>query len=611
MALAFLAFSTAVNAAEPTKGVIISISGSEAAIDTGPNSGLTPGMVLVVQRLGLAVGTVTLTRVDATTASGIIQSDPGQTVRVLDSVALPASAVPAVAEPKADKPKPAEKPDQPSKSKLTVKKDWKIGYGEHGGDIIPWEHWEYMALSSLAADGLIPGYAAVDFQGPRQFTRRQLAQFTGIALENADKGKRTERNEVLLKRLAQTFRFQPAVRNALSGTGSTLAKPGTELGANRIGYSAFGGLRFQDFKDESEFNAFGRVGGIYDIAPNVFATLSVNNLHRATSALPDKFSELDVLTINARWLDADWEVGKSYWSSGPVASGDGLLSNNSPGLYMVKGRKQISWGRFPGKFTLTQIYGGFQNEGDTKYFGLRRAEFKITERWDLGASEAYIATDPPNPISLVIPYYAYQHTQIFHHPIGGGSGGSNIRNDEFNYMAQIDLTYRRSPGQEWYLEWVIDDIAAPFNWGAGFDAPRKTAVILGVHYPNLFKGRAEGRMEFYLADRDTYEGIAPQVAWEHENLMLGSPFGANTQAFFGRLDYRVSPQIKVHTQLRDALQFRGNFPDMGDRFEWTLGATDSPSPDRSVSLRVIPQRFRGQGYVDRQTAIDVVAACAF
>lgn len=600
--------------AAATSASITGIQGDAATLNAGANADLSVGQELVIRRAGREVGRLAITNVRNETATGRVTAVEGETVQVLDSVALPSAATDEVAVP------PAPAPREPAPRvppKTAGRSDSRPSYNESPHDIIPWERWEYMALSSVAAHGLIPGYSAREFQGVRQFTRGQLADLTAKALINFAAGAGEDRDKVFLDRLAHAFRYQPAVRGAVDALKDLNlpreASPSSTPSAlpSVPGLAAFGGLRYASFRDDHKLTVTGRVGGIYDVSDKAFLALSINNLHDRTSAFPDRFQPVDVATINFNALGTDWEIGKSYWSSGPLMSGDGLLSDNSPGLYMVKGRRVFSWGRFPGKFVMTQIYGGFPDYDGTKYYGLRRIESKLSNRVSLGLAEAYVATKAPGPLSLVLPYYAYQRVGIFGQRIGGHGSGNPSDNDSFNYMAQLDLVYRVNSRLNVFGEYILDDVKAPFGLGKGDDTPRKIAYVIGAEFPNLFGGRGYGRFEIYNADRDVYRGIAPQVAWSQKDLLLGSPFGPNTRAFYGRLDYRFTDQWKGAVELYDALQARRTVPDMGDRYQLGVTAAYDYSPDRSLSIRLVPQRFRGQGYTIRSSALEVMGTYAY
>jgi len=584
-------------AAPMTQAAILSLSGDAATISAGGNVGLSVGTELPIRRGDRVVGWIVLTDVKNDTSIGRVRAAEGETPQALDVVALPAAAP----EPPATPPAPAPPPPPPS---VTVSpSDDRPSYNEHATDIVPWERWEYVALSSLAAHGLLPGYSARDFQATRLFTRGELADLTAKALINYTAGAGQNRDRVFLDRLAHAFRYQPAVRDAVEQlSGLDIPRPAQDAEEAPLppvpGLSVYGGPRYTSFRGDDKLTLSGRVGGIYDISDKAFLALSVTNLHDRTSALPDAFEPVDVATLNFEALDADWEIGKSYWASGPLMSGDGLLSNNAPGLYMIKGRRAFSWGRFPGKFVFTQLYGGYHDYDGTKYYGLRRVESRLSRRVGLGLGEAYVSSKAVGPLGVILPYYAYQKVK-------------DLENASFNYMAQIDLTYRWSPGLTVYGEYIADDIAAPDSLGAGFDAPRKIAYVLGAHFPRLFGARGTGRFEIYNADREIYLGIEQKVSWSQKDLLLGSPFGPNSRAFYGRLDYRFTDQWKGIVEMRDAVQARRGTPDMGDRFELGVTAAYDAAPDQSVALRVVGQRFRGQGYTIRGTAVELTGTYAY
>ncbi|HEY3268951.1 MAG TPA: capsule assembly Wzi family protein [Armatimonadota bacterium] len=589
-------------AAAPTASITAMPSPDTAVLSVGANAGLAVGMELKVFQNGQEAGRIVLTQVGTSSATGRVASASGFTVRVMDTVALTAAASAATP------PSPAPRSPVPAKQVVAPARSV---YGEHANDMIPWERWEYIALSSLAADGLVAGYSARDFQATRTFTRGELAEITARAMTAFAAGAGSDRDEAFLRRLSQEFRLQEPVKKTQAAL-DELDLPRASSKQTKLpqipGLSLYGGPRLVRFEGDNSFRMAGRVGGIYDLSANAYAVLSLTNLHRLTSALPKAFTAVDVATINARLWGADWELGKTYWSSGPSYAGDGLLSDNAPGMWMLKGRKNLSLGANR-KFTLTQLYGSFADNDQTKYYGLRRIEARVNKRMDLGLGEAYVSTKAPNPLSLIVPYYAYQRLAVFHQGVGG-HGGSATNNDTFNYMAQADLFYRITPKMNTYFELILDDISAPSSLGVG-NVPRKLAWIWGMHFPHLMGGRAEGRFEIYNSDRETYLGIAPQVGWSEKDLLLGSPFGPNTQAFFGRLDYRFSNKLKGILQLRDAVQYHNGNPDMGDRFELAMTAAYDMKPNQSISVRWIPQRLRGQGYTIRPNALELMGTVAY
>jgi len=600
--IAFGAFALLISApgrAQKTVSITSMPAPDTAVVSAGADAGLGVGQELPIFRDGQRIGTLVLTGVDNQTATGRVAAVAGAGVRVLDLVQLPN----APAQPPAKAPVPV-RPPKPTKPAVVP------AYNEHDGDIIPWERWEYMALSSLAVDGLLPGYAARDFQATRQFTRGQLADLTAKALLLYMSGLGTDRDQMLLRRLAQDFALEPAVKEASDAAKEIKLDrtPKAPAVGSAPGLSVYGGVRLWRFRSDEHESITGRVGGIYDLNDNAFLALSVNNLHRLTSALPSAFPAVDVATLNFHGLGLDWEIGKTYWSSGPAYSGDGLLSDNSPGMLMAKARGAFNWGKL-GRFVGTEVYGGFQDNLEHKYYGLRRMETRLTPKLELGLGESYIATHAPNPASLVLPYYAYQRLFVLHQNIGT-HGDSTTGNETFNYMAQVDLTAHLSRKAPTYFEYILDDISAPSSLGEG-NVPRKTGFVFGMHFPTLFGSRGEGRFEIYNADRETYLGIQPQVGWSNHDLLIGNPFGPNTQAFFGRLDYRFTNRVKGSLQLRDAVQYHNGLPDMGDRFELALTTAYDITPAESVSVSYVPQRFRGQGYTERPTALNVMGTYAY
>lgn len=571
--------------------LITAVQGDEVTLNAGANAGLAVGAELRVTRDGTEIGRVVIVRVENTSSTARWFPYVNQTVGIGDTVVLPAEppVEPAVAPAPPRKARPAN-PERPS-------------YGESARTIVPWESWEYPALSALATDGLLPGCAAIDFQGVRRYSRGEIAELVAKAVSNAAAGKRPGRDAWYLRRLVEAYRHQPPVRALLDNLPEALAAPVPAKPALLDQVTAWGGLRYQNAHGGNDAEMLGRVAGIFPLEDKAWAYVSLNNLHDLTSGLPDSFSKLDAATVSFRALDADFTLGKQSLTSGPVYSGDGLLSSNSPGIWQARVAKTFSFGRF-GKYTFSQLYGGFPDTERTKYFGLRTVDTSIG-KWSIGLAEAYISTKAPNPLVLVTPYYGYQHWAIF-----GGDAGSR-GNDTFNYMAQVNVAARVRNRMSVYAEFIVDDITAPEGWSQGH-VPRKVAVVAGMHYPGLlFGGRGDVRVELYQSDRLTYLGVAPQVAWSNRDLMLASPFGPNTQAFFGRLDYRVNDRVKAWMEVHDAVQFHNEYPDMGDRLVNAFGVTWSPRPDQSVYASFIPQRYRGINYVERKATVDVVASFAF
>jgi hypothetical protein len=578
--------------ATPVPDVLVTgLQGDEVTLNAGANAGIAVGAELRVIRAGTEIGRIVVVRVENTSSTGRWFPYVNRTLSVGDTVVLPAEppAQPAVAPAPPRKPRPSN-PERPS-------------YSEPSRTIIPWESWEYPALSALAVDGLLPGSAAVDFQGTRLYTRGEIAAFVAKAVSNISDAKKPARDAWFLKRLVEAYRHQPPVRSLLDNLPEALTAADTTPPAWLDQVTAWGGLRYQNAHGGNDAEILGRAAGIFRLQDKAWAYLSLNNLHDLTSGLPDGFSELDAATVNFRALDADFTLGKQSLTSGPVYSGDGLLSSNSPGIWQARVTKTFSFGRF-GKYTFSQLYGGFPDTERTKYFGLRTVDTSIG-KWSIGLAEAYVSTKAPNPLVLVTPYYGYQHWSIF-----GGDAGSR-GNDTFNYMAQVNVAARVRNNMSLYAEFILDDITAPKSWSQGH-VPRKVAIVGGMHYPGLlFGGRGDLRVELYQSDRLTYLGVAPQVAWSNRDLMLASPFGPNTQAFFGRLDYRVNDRIKAWMEVHDAVQFHNEYPDMGDRLVNAFGVTWSPRPDRSVYASFIPQRYRGINYAERRATFDLVASFAF
>ena len=136
-------------------------------------------------------------------------------------------------------------------------------------------------------DGLLPGSAAIDFQGTRLYTRGEIAQLVATAVSNIDAGKKPGRDAWFLERLVEAYRHQPPVRAILDSLPEALRATDSEPPSLLDQVSAWGGLRYQNAHGDNDVEVTGRAAGIFQLNDTAWAYLSLNNLHDLASGLPE------------------------------------------------------------------------------------------------------------------------------------------------------------------------------------------------------------------------------------------------------------------------------------------------------------------------------------
>ena len=277
------------------------------------------------------------------------------------------------------------------------------------------------------------------------------------------------------------------------------------------------------------------------------------------------------LRITTGWLQERW--GSAY-------RGDLLISDNTPPRPTIQIEFPFSLGATFGRSNhFLQYQQVYSNAGHTVTMGARRIEHPIGDRVDLSIEEAYVAKRLRNPSALVLPFYAYQKLSIHE------KGNPNAEPAEFNYMANLGLTFRPDPAdpyQRLYLQFALDDIQAPHGLGQGNRTPRKIAYLVGAA-GRLKSTGTDGVVEYMHSDVNTYTknqvGVE-SLGWFYDGLPLGHPSGPNGNEIFGRLGQKIGARSYFSVEARRRVRVSDAFPAPDVRsvdaaFTYHLNATSS------------------------------------
>ena len=452
-------------------------------------------------------------------------------------------------------------------------------------DRIAFGDWTYDAMISLAADGLVPGYAARVFEGDRLFDRMQMAEVVASVIDAAKSETLRQSQAALIEHLVQNF--QPE----LDRLGSSAVEDWTSIAAK---YNTGPRITFPAgyVRATGRINSEGNSDVVIPYRVSVFSNLSKGSFALITAARAEDgfFHQLrsvptpDKALLQGYGRNLEWSVGRSYQNWGPAYGGSLILSDNSISFWQGRIATDVDLGKIFGKFKITQFASVFEDDKTLYLFG-RRYQKRISPRWNWGISETVLMNKAPNPAILVLPFYAYQH--LF------GGPGSDV-DKSMNALYGTDLTYRTTGGTEYYGEFMVDDMTAPSFVSAGFDRPRKTGFTLGVYLPKVIKAdpRSSFRAEYISVDRLTYEATrpeeSPELAYIHNRAFIGSPVGPNAKAIYLRGERYLSDQWSLIGEYFNQRQTAAGPPEPPVTSAISLMAAYDIAPDKSVALRVSP-----------------------
>lgn len=468
-------------------------------------------------------------------------------------------------------------------------------------DRLPLGDWTYDAMISLAADGLVPGRPARLFQGDRRYTRMEMAALTADVIRQDQP--LTAGSATLVGRLVSEFR--PELLAVDPGVLDLWAERETGAQQTSVHFTGYArGLLTHD--DETRLRLPHRLTAFADLSDRCFASVSVADREEKffqemrDSPLPDK------LFARGYHRNLTWSVGREYLNWGPSYTGSTILSDNSRAFLQARGSAEVDFGKVLGRVKITQFISRYGDvDANVNLFG-RRYERPLSDRWQLGISETAKTNFTPNPLILVLPFYAYQH--IFKKP-------GNEVDEGFNAIYALDLTYT-ADNVQLYGQLAVDDMTAPSIVGGGFDRPRKFAYTLGVYVPRvLCKETSTFRAEFVIVDPETYGATRPEypeLAYTHKGDIIGHPLGPNSKAVYLRGEQSLSNSFSLIGEFLDDRQKEDVLPSRGRRkFASLMGAYDI-APDKSVALRITPYRIvlpEGNSFTD--TRYQLMATFAF
>lgn len=477
-------------------------------------------------------------------------------------------------------------------------------------DTIPPNDWTYDAMISLAADGLVPGYAARVFTGDRLLDRMEMAGLVASVVKSCPDVALNARQTSLLDSLVAEFR--PELRRldpsaledweACSGDECSSSAPaGLVLGYVKP-------IAISDSEKDDEVLMPFRATGMLRLRDNAFACLTFAEKEEKFLHQMRQSTNLDKAFVRGFDSNFVWTVGRQYQNWGPSYSGSVILSANSPAFWQLSGSREVDFGSFIGRVKITQFASAFEDTGENLYLFGRRWEKNLSDQWFAGVSETAKTTFVPNPLIAVMPFYLYQH--LF-----------DSVDEEFNALYAADLTFRTKAGAKVYGELVIDDITAPRIFGDSFDRPRKIAYVVGAYTPRLFPGRRATTMraEYILADPRTYEATrvnVPELAYIHDGEFIGTPVGRNSKALYVRCEHYFTDRFSVIGEYLNQRPKASVAPDDPSasvaRRTISVQMSYDFALDRSLSLRIAPYRVAMPGLpAEEGTRYDLQATWAF
>lgn len=484
-------------------------------------------------------------------------------------------------------------------------------------DRIPTGDWTYDAMAHLAARGLVPGFAARVFEGDEVFNRIEMAQVVASVIKFAD-GKKVGIDEhALIDKLVQDL--APELRYVDPGIVDLWAKNVAPVPSGETFLMGYIQSKFDaDKYENSETVIPYRVSGFSNLATQVFVMGTLADKEEKFYHSPRTGPPLDKAFIRGTDSNFTWSAGSEYFNWGPAYTGSLILSDNSLAFTQIHISKEINFGKLFGRVKVTELvsefsyYGltfwdHFYNLGDVRcYFFGRRYEKSLSHNWHLGISETAKMNTAPDPSILVVPVYVYE---LLH----------NSDDANFNAVYALDLSYLAKNGNEFYGEFLVDDMTAP-KWlphDVWYPRPNKTGYILGFYSPKVFnqERRTTFRAEYIYIRPETYSATreeVPELAYTHGNYVIGSPIGSGSNALYLRGERYLSDKMSATIDYLHQFQM---YPSFGygtaSRCMLSIQLSYDIAPDKSVSMRVSPCRFNGSYMRWDDTQYEVKASYAF
>lgn len=453
-------------------------------------------------------------------------------------------------------------------------------------DHIPLGDWTYDAMISLAADGLVPGYSARVFAGDRLFDRMQMAEAVALTIRASEGKQLNPRQTALINHLVQEFTpelefLDPGVIDDWANRPDRAEVPAGETFG--LGYVR---ATPADGSETSPVVTIPyRISGFSNLSNRAFGLVTIADREDKFFDTVRSSTEPDKLILRGYDSNFIWSVGREYQSWGPSYVGGLVLSDSSAPFWQGRAVKDIDFGHWIGRFKITEFLDVFQDEGRMLYLFGRRWEKPFSKRLFWGISEAAKMNKAPNPAIIVLPVYLYQHVL--------GGPGSEL-DESMNALYGTDLTYRTEGGTEYYGEFVVDDMTTPKTVDPdAVKRPTKTGFLIGVYLP---KTLSDGRFSSFRAEYTsiaplTYAATridAPELAYTHDYVIIGSPFGSDSKALYLRGEYYLTEKWSVIGEYLDVRYGSGSTGSV-----LAVTAAYDIAPDKSIALRFAPVRLPG------------------
>lgn len=451
-------------------------------------------------------------------------------------------------------------------------------------DQVPTGNWTYDAFIHLAAKGFVPGMSAQRFEGDWRYTREDMARFVLSTASSSIACGLDDSDRALLSRLAAEY--GPEIRVIAGDAAFESLNPYAK--ADKTAAAGYFDGRYERQSGENHLI------GVYDAAgfglPGKYVTVAVTTTDRRRKFEGDAFPVLDTYFVRGKTPNWEWEIGRDYMWWGPGYSGSMILSDNSPSFPLLKLAKDFYFGPHIGNVKITQFVSAFDDNGKAAYLVGRRWEKRFSPSFHMGVNETAKTTKAPNPTIFILPaLYLYEHIYL------------NDIDAEWNSLISIDATYETPKGLQGYADFLIDDMKAPagLRTGPAWDLPRKVGLLVGAYHPNIIgDGKTGFRAEYIFTDAGTYGATRPdfpQLAYTHDNFIIGHPVGGNSSAVFLRLDSRFAPKWAGIVQYLGRVPKESNGPNPNNEHQFGVLLSYDIAPDFSLTARYDSITFPQQG----------------
>ncbi|HEY3284903.1 MAG TPA: capsule assembly Wzi family protein [Armatimonadota bacterium] len=569
------------------------VRGPHLVLSLGTDDGVSVGQEVSVLQYGAEVARARVVKADAhSSVATVYLAKPDALVYKLDTVRL--SAAPGAAPPE---PGAELKPVEPGTERLPGVPG--VQSGPPGGwmNIIPRASWTYGALSLLATDGLVTGFAAREFHGDQLFTRGEVATLISGALKERERlgDQATRRSTAILATLARLYARELTFLLGRDCTDRTPLLP------EQPGLWVSGHLRpiWETGEGDALLPMF-QADATLDLGRGIIAAATVTNQHREWQNAGRAFPYLDRWFIQGSALGFNITLGKEYFRYGPGYTGSLMWGEDAPAIPMLRMDRDL---RLPllGRWRLQQMSGTYREDAGRRYVGLRTLQRSFGRRFTFGWVESYKADTSPNITIGFLPYLAYQ--QLF---LNGAKGINRI-----NVQEGFDFGYHL-PSLELYSELFIDDLTAPGFIGSQGSVPRKLGWMVGARFPHLLGDQhTDFRVEWVGTDRNTYLHRNPSISLYERGLPIGHSVGPNARSLFLRANHRVGGRLEFTAAYQTIRQANAGIPNVASLTELTLAGAYDLGRSRSVALRVSPRSVRDLTGRTSDTQVQLLADYSF